>query len=160
MSNSESEVSTYFSGSESDSSGYSSVSDSDAGSKSRHSSRTPKHNEVRVPQKSSKHKSMSLKSASTSTSSKIEKGINRKMGFTDKVCRFGDSSCRNRNLIFLLVSFVAVFFVFFFVFKKMRPKIVLDEKGHISQKKLYLYSFLFGLLGPVMYFSYTVVTMK
>lgn len=98
-------------------------------------------------------------SISIEPSKKIKGAMSSKLGFTDKVCKFGDKSCRNKNIMFLVISFLLMFGVFFFLLKQMRCKFILDDKGHVSQKKLIMYSFLFGLIGPVLYFSYVIVTM-
>ncbi len=89
---------------------------------------------------------------------KISKGINTKLGFTGWVCRAGDKTCQRNNIILIVATFFVVWAIAWMLLKYSRPKIILDQKGHVVQRKLVLYSFMFGLIGPILYLSYLLIT--
>jgi len=89
---------------------------------------------------------------------KLSKGINSKLGFSNWICRAGDKTCKRNNIILILALFFIVWGIFYTFLKYTRPKIILDNKGYLIQKKLIMYSFLFGLLGPVLYLTYILIT--
>ncbi len=88
----------------------------------------------------------------------LSKGINQKLGFSGWMCRAGDKTCKRNNIILIVATFFITLLIGYSILKYSRPKIILDKKGHVVQKKLVLYSFLFGLIGPVLYLSYILIT--
>ena len=89
---------------------------------------------------------------------KIKKKLQTRLGFTNAMCNLDNRTCKTTNTIVLIGSFIGLLLLSVWFLSSKRSKIVMDKEGHVDYTRVWVYSILIALVGPVLYMSYLLST--